>query len=333
MVQLIDNQFYFTSEEEEAIKDIFSSDDPSQIINSRLAYRYLEYLLKNSPNPELYESLSTSDRLNFIRIILLSIRHIYQRDLENEFNTFTYEYDKEKQVSHKLNYLYNMTGIIHNWSNKSRKFAVEYSSIKNAISTLFELVGHKSVINRVVDLEKSINKSSANYVAKSLFRNCLVALYNLSYLEYLFQDTWRDVRAYENLITVAKLAKMYPDLNSFYFVSLLMIANVFRDSEVSEHLIEFKMCIKSLSDLWAKCIRNLGTDSFYKLKMNVYEKDDRVFDVTFVDEHDTKWNFVEISNALYRFSVNDSLKEIIYFDYSVKELILQAIANGSEVIL
>ena len=105
MVQLIDSQYDFTVDEEGSIQQIFATEDPAFILNSLLAYKYLEFLLKNSSNPELYESLAEADRRNFLHVILLTTRYIYKFDLEHHLNTFEFEYQKENQIYHKLNYL------------------------------------------------------------------------------------------------------------------------------------------------------------------------------------------------------------------------------------
>jgi hypothetical protein len=105
LVKLIDSQFVFTEHEEESIKEIFSMDDPSYILSSGLAYRYLEFLLKNSSNPELYESLNEHDRHNFIRIIIQAMKQIYKSDLDHQLKNFEFEYHRENQIYHQLNYL------------------------------------------------------------------------------------------------------------------------------------------------------------------------------------------------------------------------------------
>jgi hypothetical protein len=105
MVQLIDTHYVFTQHEEESIKEIFSLEDPSYILSSGLAYRYLEFLLKNSSNPDLYETLNEYDRRNFIRIIIQAMKQVYQFDLDSHLKHFEFEYHRENQANHQLNYL------------------------------------------------------------------------------------------------------------------------------------------------------------------------------------------------------------------------------------
>jgi hypothetical protein len=331
MVTVLEHDYIFTEDEIDSIKNIFSMEDPAFIVNSLLAYKYLEYLLKNSSNPELYECLSETDRRNFLKILLLTMRYIYQYDLDQHLNTFEFEYTKERQVNHQLNYLYNITGIIHNWTYKSKLFAVEFLSITDGLVILFELLNNKLLISKIMDLENSVNKSAANYISKSIYRNVLVSIYNLSYLEYLYQEDWKAVHAFYSLMNVARFSAYYRNLANFLFVAYLSVANIFHDIDVSgDKLSEIKLVIKTLIEMFNRCINKMG-DKKFLLKMNVYEASDKIYDITFIEEFETKWNFIEITGALTRLSVNDTLKNVIYSDYPILENAQEAIKKGNEV--
>ena len=235
-----------------------------------------------------------------------------------------------KNILYVFKTRYNITGIIHNWSNKSKRFAIEFSTIKDGIPTLFELLNNKLLEAGIVDLEKSFNKSAGSYLSKSILRNVLVALYNLSYLEYRFQAVWRDAHAFFSLMAVARFASSFHALASFKLVSLLTVANVFQDTHVSENLTDFKVVIHDLVEILVKCCHNFNNKMF-QLKMNVYEGEEQVFDITYTDEYDAKWNYIEVASAIYRLTVNDSLKQFVYFDYPTKKCLKETILKGNEV--
>jgi hypothetical protein len=207
---------------------------------------------------------------------------------------------------------------------------MDYSEVRDGISTLFDLINNKLLVTRILELEKSINKSSANYISKSIFRNALCALYNLSYLEGRYPEVWRNASAFNTLLVVAKFAEMHPSLSNFQMVAYLTIANVYQDIQVADNLPELKLLIGFIMDVFVKCCRNLSSKLLY-LKMNVYDDDPTLYEVTFTEEYDTKWNLIELANAIFKLAVNDSLKQVIYFDTPIKSCLREAIIKGFEV--
>jgi hypothetical protein len=207
---------------------------------------------------------------------------------------------------------------------------MDYTAIRDGIFALFDIINNKLFITRVVELEKSINSSPANYISKSIYRNALSALYNLSYLEYKYPETWRNAYAFNSMLMVARFTAIHPALANFQMVAYLTLANVYQDAHVPEYMSEFKLAIGVLMDMFTRCTRYVSTKNL-RLKMNVYEDDLTIYDVTYVEEYDTKWNFIELANAVYKLSVNDNLKQVLYFDSQLKGCLREAILRGFEV--
>lgn len=341
------------------------SSKTSLFLSDSISYSLLVNLVNRSDQSVCYEYIKDAEMRQKFLTILLEAIEINLLSLDKCLDSFGS--DEENVAKVKLNHLKSTLILCYNWSDNQPTFAKEFSVSENGLSLLFSLITNSRVTDILTEIEHTpppqppMHEDSESHpgrhhhrtprqklekVILRIFKYNLFAVYNLSQYYHIFHAKWKECNAFNSLLNLCNnVIKKNPVIlkPTLFTDCVVSIANIYSESDLDESVQEdFKVVARAVAKLVWKCGENIRTfrtktggdtvDPRLVRRQTVFESDPNQYEVICVrDKSMFRWSFIELINALYRISVNDTLKYLIYNDLKMDKCLRNVILSGNEV--
>jgi hypothetical protein len=144
----------------------------------------------------------------------------------------------------------------------------------------------------------------------------------------LYKSEWNELNAVDTLLKVSRNYRMSK------LVAYMTFANIANDKQI-DTLTDIHEIISELTSIINKAAENMKTTKVIREKQPFIEEDETTNDydvyIVPVEEYDTRFTVTGVLLALYKLSVNNTIKYDMYVKYKIKEPLSDIILTGSEI--
>ncbi|CAF0891184.1 unnamed protein product [Brachionus calyciflorus] len=206
--------------------------------------------------------------------------------------------------------------IIRNFSNRSIKFRDEIHR-ENGINVLFKYLKNQDFLK----------KTSEKKLFKSLLRDFLGCLENLCRSYESFKTEWKNENSVEIILSISEKSKSIEDCQ---LACYMILAFITEEEEISK-FPEIKKSINGIVGIISEITLKLKNKD--KVERDLIEINElkKSFEILVQEKLNTVWNLIELLQALYHMSVNDSLKINVYFENQMSDHLRTLIEYGNDI--
>ena len=312
----------FNDEVESKISNLFES----AIINDNtidldLIYSNVKYI-KDS----FIEKCSEKTIKKFIKFSINFIEYSH-KTVANDLKTYERQnaiYSDVKSRLGKILIIFEFIDVITRLSEKSIEFCDHFHD-ENGIKVLLDFLKDEIIASQI------INKYTENFFV-NLFKyllSCYVAaLLNLSKVYDKHKETWNNMHAFTTLLALTKNNE-----NKKHNLRLLMtMANIASGEDLNKlsgevHLFEE---LVGYLKLFAIALSNQNFLVSKQFKREFYQIEKHRQKCEVIKENGGN-NLIEVLQSLFKFSINDKLKVLLYDTLSAKDALKTIIYRGNEI--
>ena len=308
---------------EKAAKLFFDINNADELFNSRKAIIMLELFFPSKSN---LEKLDAELKKKFIKLSVQFVKFSHV-NLVNDlklFNAHNVDYqvviDKIVKVSLYSNMLFT---TILNVSDKSLAFCLQFhEESEDSIEAILNLLIDKLIQQQLLAHH---NNYVINFVTRNNYKTLVSSLHNLSKAAYKYKERWTTNNTFSNLLNLGN--KMNSLDNHYQIVTCMTIANIACENDLNNFSASLSI-LENLTSLLKQFANILSDESKKKIRTSFQiEEDDEEVEIIGLKG----WNLYEILHALYKFSINDNIKGVIYETLKVKDYIKTIANHGNEV--
>ena len=261
----------------------------------------------------------------FIKFSIHIIKHCH-KDLVN-YLTATSNLLNAADVT-RLYYLFFYTfSPIVNISDKSFEFCdfFHQEESENGIKVLFNLLIDEQVISLIIKAQTVQFKESFKRFMQG---NGFMALLNISKAYDKNKEKWSDLNAFKTLLDLSKRIQ-----NDTVNLKLMMtMGNIASDEDLNNFSAapnKFE-CLTNQIKRFAKALVEKAYNQKSEFSREFFQIEGDKEKVEIIQDNERLWNLYECLQALYKFAINDKLKNTIYETFNMKESLNEIIFNGNK---
>lgn len=292
--------------------------EPNLILKSKLARQaILNMYLINFKLDKLYFTNVVINK-SLDQILLNLIDQFYE-------SLFTKAENLDKSFRDDLNLAKYICGLFQSLTNYSSQFCIHFHEIKG-LEVLFKFITNESII-RIVSKKQPFDLDLLTLL-QGIIRTILGTVHNLAKVNKKFQNYWTSLKSTNVFLN---LIEQFESIENLRNISYMVIGEIASDQEIStlpqihlvlEHLI--KITIKMVSQFL------IENKPVFRIKIQLDENEQEYKQVLATNYKGILWNIYEILMTIYKLSVNDLIKQEIYFEKNLKEQIILLINYGND---
>ena len=272
-------------------------------------------------------TLSKCNELTLRKFIKLSIHLIkyFHKALVEELSKFQrIEENESKDLENSIEILDNLCTPIQNISDESIEFCNYFheEESENGIKVLFDLV----MDEKLISVLKESPKSKIGICLKDFLLNN--PLLNISKAHDKYKEKWNNLNAYEKFLDLRKKTHN----KKLKLTYIMILGNIASDEDLNNFSAS-PTAVESLTKQIQRISSALVEKSYLngnEFKRELFQIEEGKEKVEIIHDEKTGWNLFECLQALYKFSINDKLKIIIYETFSMKETLRKIVFDGNE---
>ena len=303
---------------------------------------------------------SESTLKKFIKLSIHLIKYAHY-DLVQNLSKFKASDETNNELVNDIYLLELLYSPIVSLSDKSIEFCNYFhqEESENGIQVLFGLVMDEKLLS--IQHETETNNITL-YLDRFIAGNVFMALLNISKAYDRNKDKWNNLNAYQKLLDLSqKINKKNvilkcimtmgniasdEDLNNFssspkgfkfLTAQIDRFSNALKDKLYLNDNKEFEEMgnIASDEDLnnFSAKINRLFSNALKdnkEFKRELFRIDEGEEKVKIIQDNEEDWNLYECLQALYKFAINDKLKNTIYETFQMKDSLRKIVYNGNE---
>lgn len=292
------------------------------IIDDELAYQCLFYIGKTVKNTKVEIFPKRNSEKIFSHILL----ELYKVQNKLDFKSFTIDIASPNLNANKndrrISMLSFLVYIINKVAPKSVNFCINFPK-HDGLKAFLLFLSNESFIKNTLDVKMNdFSLSKPTSILDTIVLD-IVSL-SLCYDENI--DKWKELDTIGILLNIAKLKE------SVEFNAYVSIVNIIDDKQI-ESLTDVHSILKNLVEFFKKCGDYFKEKRFNRQKRQIIEngeiKDYSVHCVLKNSEFSV--SILIILQSLYKLSINDKMRNEIYFNQNLKESLSEVVLKSNDI--